>query len=164
MAVSRGRERRKRTLSYTAIPAITEVSPLTLWLFQCQPPGLARVEERTQGKGGRMGESGATLGLVSYFLLISQPSPRPLPPDPQAYSLSLSPFPGYSQPSTCWSPHLQPLTLPHLSLARNVLHHFLLTKPNSHPQNCHCFPHTVSLSIHNSLYPTPQIFFLKHLY
>lgn len=96
-------------------PAITELSPLILWLFQCQPPGLARVEAKTQGKGGRMGESGATLGLVSYFLLISQRSLRPLPPDPQAYSLSLSPFPGYSQPSTCWTPHLQPLTLPHLN-------------------------------------------------
>jgi len=38
--------------------------------------GWTGLKERTKGKGGRLGESGAPLASVSYFLLMSQPSPR----------------------------------------------------------------------------------------
>lgn len=62
-----------------------------------------------------MGESRAAPSSIAYLLLISQLSSRASPPNPEADSTPHSSFLLNSQLSTCWTLHLNPLSVPYLS-------------------------------------------------
>ena len=62
---------------YPTLPVLLPLKfpPLPSGCCSASPMGWTGLKERTKGKGGRLGESGAPLASVSYFLLMSQPSP-----------------------------------------------------------------------------------------